>query len=227
MQITSDIWQLRAAMCELLSLSFRYPKDRALAQALSSGEWFEAVDEITAKLNLLTDTQLMKKAFDESKDIAVEELIHMLRREATPLFVGLPEAIVYPYEGAWLAVKAGKAPVLFVSKEALEAEAFCKSCGLKHNDEANDPIEAIWTELELMTYLALRAAEESNGLGSEEHIAPAANLPGGSAAAAWAAFVEDHAKPWMPGFAKDVIERSNIAFFPASASLLKTFIDSL
>ena len=38
MTVSADIWQARAAMCELLALSFRYPEDKVLAEAIASGE---------------------------------------------------------------------------------------------------------------------------------------------------------------------------------------------
>lgn len=46
MTVSANIWQARAAMCELLALSFRYPEDKVLAEAIASGEWGEAADEI-------------------------------------------------------------------------------------------------------------------------------------------------------------------------------------
>ena len=39
MTVSADLWQARAAMCELLALSFRYPEDKVLAEAIASGEW--------------------------------------------------------------------------------------------------------------------------------------------------------------------------------------------
>ena len=38
MTVSANIWQARAAMCELLALSFRYPEDKVLAEAIASGE---------------------------------------------------------------------------------------------------------------------------------------------------------------------------------------------
>lgn len=36
MTVSADLWQARAAMCELLALSFRYPEDKVLAEAIAS-----------------------------------------------------------------------------------------------------------------------------------------------------------------------------------------------
>ena len=52
MTVSADMWQARAAMCELLALSFRYPEDKVLAEAIASGEWGEAADEIAAVLGV-------------------------------------------------------------------------------------------------------------------------------------------------------------------------------
>lgn len=49
MTVSANIWQARAAMCELLALSFRYPEDKVLAEAIASGEWGEAADEIARR----------------------------------------------------------------------------------------------------------------------------------------------------------------------------------
>ena len=43
MTVSADIWQARAAMCELLALSFRYPEDKVLAEAT------EVVDKALAE----------------------------------------------------------------------------------------------------------------------------------------------------------------------------------
>lgn len=52
MTVSANIWQARAAMCELLALSFRYPEDKVLAEAIASGEWGEAADEIAGALGI-------------------------------------------------------------------------------------------------------------------------------------------------------------------------------
>lgn len=41
--ITKDQWQARAALCELLALSFRYP-DSVLAEVVCNGEWADAAN---------------------------------------------------------------------------------------------------------------------------------------------------------------------------------------
>lgn len=45
--IDAETWQIRAALCELLALSFRYP-DGELVDAIASGEWVEAARELAA-----------------------------------------------------------------------------------------------------------------------------------------------------------------------------------
>ena len=57
MTVSADMWQARAAMCELLALSFRYPEDKVLAEAIASGEWGEAADEIAQRLLELEEKQ--------------------------------------------------------------------------------------------------------------------------------------------------------------------------
>ena len=69
MTVSANIWQARAAMCELLALSFRYPEDKVLAEAIASGEWGEAADEIAGALGYAKQnyfTRLFTKYFGES-----------------------------------------------------------------------------------------------------------------------------------------------------------------
>ncbi|NHM16080.1 molecular chaperone TorD [Eggerthellaceae bacterium zg-887] len=229
MAVSADTWQARAALCELLALSFRYPEDRTLADAIASGEWDEAADEIAGVLGLAWDAAATGAAEVAAPGDSVE-LQKALRVEATRLFVGAPKPEVSPYEGVWRAVDDGVQVLLFVNSHSMEVERFCKACGLGRPEGTNEPLDAVWTELELLEYLALRAvmdAAEAEGAASVEEPGAAlasADLPGGSPEAAWGRFMADHAKVWMPRFAEAVAERSLVPFYCQVASLLKAFI---
>ena len=107
----------------------------------------------------------------------------------------------------------------------------------------------MWTELELLEYLALRAAadaaeaegiagdaavedvvededalEEFEDAGEPGEVVASADLPGGSPEAAWDEFMADHAKVWMPQFAAAVQEESRVPFYATAANLLGAFI---
>ena len=220
MTVSANIWQARAAMCELLALSFRYPEDKVLAEAIASGEWGEAADEIAGAL------------------------------------------ACSPYEGVWRAKAEGVQPLLFVNPHSMAVERFCKACGLGRPEGTNEPLDAVWTELELLEYLALRAAADAmdaaaeadveaggDGAPTEEQAAQykevgdeidefdaeddgpepgdvvaSADLPGGSPEAAWDEFMAEHAKVWMPQFAEACEKDSRVPFYKQAASLLGAFI---
>ena len=249
MTVSADMWQARAAMCELLALSFRYPEDKVLAEAIASGEWGEAADEIAAALGLAWSSAAAPGAAEAAALADPADIQKELRPEATRLFVGAPQAACSPYEGVWRATAEGVQPLLFVNPHSMAVERFCKACGLGRPEGTNEPLDAVWTELELLEYLALRAAadaaeaegiagdaavedvvededalEEFEDAGEPGEVVASADLPGGSPEAAWDEFMADHAKVWMPQFAAAVQEESRVPFYATAANLLGAFI---
>ncbi|WP_247645852.1 TorD/DmsD family molecular chaperone [Adlercreutzia caecimuris] len=250
MTVSADLWQARAAMCELLALSFRYPEDKVLAEAIASGEWGEAADEIAAALGLAWSSAAAPGAAEAAALADPTDIQKELRPEATRLFVGAPQAACSPYEGVWRATAEGVQPLLFVNPHSMAVERFCKACGLGRPEGTNEPLDAVWTELELLEYLALRAAadaaeaegiagdaaavedvvededalEEFEDAGEPGEVVASADLPGGSPEAAWDEFMADHARQWMPQFAAAVQEESRVPFYATAANLLGAFI---
>ena len=250
MTVSADMWQARAAMCELLALSFRYPEDKVLAEAIASGEWGEAADEIAGALGLAWSSAAAPGAAEAAALADPADIQKELRPEATRLFVGAPQAACSPYEGVWRATAEGVQPLLFVNPHSMAVERFCKACGLGRPEGTNEPLDAVWTELELLEYLALRAAadaaeaegiagdaaavedvvededtlEEFEDPGEPGDVVASADLPGGSPEAAWDEFVADHARQWMLQFTAAVQEESRVPFYRQAASLLAAFI---
>ncbi len=250
MTVSADLWQARAAMCELLALSFRYPEDKVLAEAIASGEWGEAADEIAAALGLAWSSAAAPGVAEAAALADPADIQKELRPEATRLFVGAPQAACSPYEGVWRATAEGVQPLLFVNPHSMAVERFCKACGLGRPEGTNEPLDAVWTELELLEYLALRAAadaaeaegiagdaaavedvvededalEEFEDAGEPGEVVASADLPGGSPEAAWDEFMADHARQWMPQFAVAVQEESRVPFYATAANLLGAFI---
>jgi TorA maturation chaperone TorD len=180
MAISAYDWQARAALCELLALSFYYPEDGVLAEAVVSGEWGEAAEEIASALNLdwkagTAPGAAEAAAFDDSA-----ELEKALRVTATRLFVGAPQPEVSPYEGIWRAKEEGVQGLLFVNPHSMDVERFCKACGLGRPEGTNEPLDSAWTELELLEYLALRAA--SDAFDAEEALEDVEGAPAIAAA---------------------------------------------
>ena len=220
MTVSADTWQARAAMCELLALSFRYPEDKVLAEAIASGEWGEAADEIAGALGIDWTAAAAPGAAEAAALPDPDDIQKELRPEATRLFVGAPEAACSPYEGVWRAKAEGVQPLLFVNPHSMAVERFCKACGLGRPEGTNEPLDHVATECELLEHLALRAA----GAEPPEGAPADADLPGGSPAAAYGAFLEEHARAWMPRFAEAVAAESRVPFYRDAAAFLGALV---
>ena len=201
-------WAARATAWELAALSFRYP-DPELEGAVASGEWAEAAREIAGALGLALPEGFGAGASAEG-----------LRPEATRLFVGAPEPAVSPYEGVWRAADDGVQALLFVNPHSMEVERFMRACGLGRPEGTNEPLDHVATECELMEHLALRAA----GAEPPEGAPAGADLPGGSPEAAYGAFLEGHARAWMPRFAERVAAESRVPFYRDAAAFLGALV---
>ena len=201
-------WAARATAWELAALSFRYPGPE-LEGAVASGEWAEAAREIAGALGLALPEGFGAGASAEG-----------LRPEATRLFVGAPEPAVSPYEGVWRAADDGVQALLFVNPHSMEVERFMRACDLGRPEGTNEPLDHVATECELMEHLALRAA----GAEPPEGAPAGADLPGGSPEAAYGAFLEGHARAWMPRFAERVAAKSRVPFYRDAAALLGALV---
>ncbi|MCI8451639.1 MAG: molecular chaperone TorD family protein [Eggerthellaceae bacterium] len=208
---SAEEWAARAAACELLALSLRYP-DEALHGIVASGEWACAADEIAAALGVALP--------DDWAEGAASTDFHDLRADATMLFVGAPKAACSPFEGYWRAEDAGVQPLMFVNPHSVAVERFCRACGLGQPEGVNEPLDHVATELELLEYLASVEA----GIGEPVPEGPApGELPGGSAGAAWEEFVRDHLLAFAPRFAARLAADARTAYYRATGRLLGAF----
>ena len=215
-------WRTRSTAWELAALSFSYPSE-ALCRAVSSGEWAEAAVEVASALGFsLPEGFETACACGSSATPEPEHALHVLRIEATRLFVGAPEPAISPYEGVWRSAADGAPALLFVNPYSTEVERFCRSCGLGRAEGTNEPLDHLATECELLEHLALR----SLGLAmDEESPLPAdADLPGGSPQAAYEAFLVEHVGTWAPGFAAAVSTETRLPFYRDATELLKALI---
>ncbi|WP_241156486.1 MULTISPECIES: molecular chaperone [unclassified Adlercreutzia] len=241
----TEAWAVRAAACELLALTLRYP-GATLAEAAASGEWLDAAREIAAALGLALPggfgaglpsaegehagagcegpgadgaAGASPAAAGSRPAPSAEELLRALRPEATRLFVGAPEPACSPYEGVWRAQAEGVPALLFVNPHSMEVERFCRACGLGRPEGTNEPLDHVATELELMCRLAVQAAGGAAGGGGSE-----GELPGGSPAAAYDELLNEHVLAWMPGFAARLADEARHPLYVAAAQLLAAFV---
>lgn len=221
-EMAREMWACRAACCELLALSFRYP-DEVLSGAVASGEWLDAARELAEALGLALPDDFGEalSSAEDGADVVPDEqasqLLRQLRPEATRLFVGAPDPACSPYEGVWRAHADGVQALLFVNPHSMDVERFCKACGLGRPEGTNEPLDHIATEMELLQYLASLEA----GIAQPAPESPAPDqLPGGSASAAFSQFVGEHVKTWVPDFAAKLADESRLPFYRAAAQLL-------
>lgn len=218
-------WEARAVALELLSFSFRYPTPE-LAESVISGEWCAACKDL-AEVGCLTlpdgfaDTELAADANGlVAKDS--ETLLHVLRAESTRLFIGAPDPAVPPFEGVWRAADDGVQALLFANPHTIEVMQFLKSCGVGQPEGFNEPLDHIATELAFLQYLSVLEAKMSLPFEEADAIEV---LPGGSAAAAYAQFFEEHPNTWMARFAAAVEKQTRLPYYRAAAQLLTAFLD--
>ncbi|MEG0071548.1 MAG: molecular chaperone TorD family protein, partial [Raoultibacter sp.] len=119
------------------------------------------------------------------------------------------------YEGSWHAAKKGERPLLFVNAEALAVGEACRLLGLERGGDANDSLDSIVIELEVLWCIALMAAgilECPKDVVAEE---------------AWESFLGQHVTSWMGGFAEDTLNETREPFYKATACLLQAFVKSM
>ena len=233
-----DIWSLKASACELLAFSLRYPT-ADVAGAIESGEWTAAAQEIADALGVALPADFAAGlaggvaagngsarvcAGEDVAEAQSEALLHALRADATRLFVGSPEPVVSPFEGVWRAADDGVDPLLFVNPHSMEVERFCHACGLGRPQGTNEPLDFAPTELELLQYLA---SVEAGLVEPAEGAPAAADLPGGSAAAAYGKFLSEHVSVWMPNFAEKLCDQAHHPFYHAVGQLLRAYLPAL
>lgn len=218
-------WMTWATAWEFAAFSFRYPTP-AHVDALESGQWAAAADEIMEALDVSVPEGFAWAARDAAEQAHGGGVLDALRTESTRLLIGTPHAVCSPYEGQWRQAGDFRTP-LFVNKYSLEVERFCKECGFARPEGTNEPLDHVATECELLERLALSAAGCAGDGGDASGDDPDGGLVEVSAEAAaqlYERFVAEHASAWMPQFAAEVKEASGLAFFQAAACYLEALL---
>lgn len=250
-----ESWQAKAALCELLALSLRYP-ERRLVEAVASGEWADAACELSEMLGM------------DPPNVLAESGLHPVGP------VGKKEEGPWPFDGDGElssqapASRGGDASPQRMDQgallHALRAEA--TRLFVVAPNPAVSPYEGIWRAkddgVQGLLFVNPHSMDverfcASCGLGRPEgvnepldHIAtelellqylaslaagiaaPAeggpspSELPGGSPEAAYAQFLEEHLLVWAPRFAEVVEARARHPFYKAVAELLKAFLQA-
>ncbi len=208
-------WPVQAAVYELIALTFAYPSD-VLAEAVSSGEWAEAVGEIAETLGLdVSLAELNERGIYGEK--GEEKTLEALRIEATRLFVGAPKPLVSPFEGIWRAVDDRLQPLLFVNPHSMAVERFVKSCGFGQVEGKNEPFDHVAIEFEFLQHLSMLEALMTQ-------VEPRIDPPEDGWAGAHDRFLSEHICAWVPRFAEKTAQESREPFFIIAAKFLDAVV---
>lgn len=204
-------WSVQAAVYEIIALTFTYPGD-VLAEAVSSGEWAEAVREIAETLGLdVSPAEL--ETLELYEEDGKEKTLEALRIEATRLFVGTPKPLVSPFEGIWRATDDRLQPLLFVNPHSMAVERFVKSCGFGQVEGKNEPFDHVAIEFEFLQHLSMLEALMMQ-------VEPRIDPPEDGWAGAHDRFLSEHVCAWIPRFAEKTTQESREPFFIVAAKFL-------
>lgn len=203
-----------AAFFELMALSFSYP-DREFMDLIQSGKYKDAYLELAGLVGLDEQTiSDMTATLDDMAQRDTEELFHELRIEYTRMFVGTPKPLVSISEGVWLAHKRGDGVVLAViNKGTIAVERFMKSCGIFPSETNREPIDNIYTECEFMQYLLTKPTFPDDFVHTPSE--------------AYDLFLKEHLAAWIPGFAEQVQEITELAWFGSLVRTMSSYVKLL
>lgn len=210
-EVSADAWMTRATLFELLSLGLLKP-ERAVAEALTSGEFAAACAETLVTLGLKDAAAVTAELLAGYEDADAEGAYHEILREYTRLFVGEREPLVTPFAGVRAAQAKGQQGLLFVGKESMDVERFMRRAGVAKNlaaGQSNDPVDHIGTMCEFCKFLCLvnaRAVAPAEGAVVE--------------AGDFDRFMADHFVPYATWCAVQLRELSRIPFYGAMAVML-------
>ena len=154
--------------------------------------------------------------------VASGEWAAAAREIAGALGLALPEGL-----GEGLSGRSGPEDAL----HALRPEATRLFVGAP--EPAVSPYEGVWRAaddgVQALLFVNPHSMEverfmRSCGLGRPEGAQAGSGLPGGSPAAAYGAFLEEHARAWMPRFADAVAAESRVPFYRDAAAFLGALV---
>ena len=210
--VSLQAWMNRATAFELLAHAYLLPT-RELAEALTSGDYAAACDEVAEALSFGEDSAIrIRELLATYEGLDAQEVFHELRHEHTHLFIGEKRPPITPYAGVWAAEQNGQQGLLFVGRKTIEIEHFMVRCGVAKDLAAghtNDPVDHVGTMCEFAKFLCLVNAE-------------AIQVPQGAAIekADFDLFVGECFSGYAKWLAAEVSEKARTPFFQAAACLL-------
>ena len=213
---TRGVWQARAALGELLVLSFS-PPSRPLTITVAQGEYVRAACAIARDLERELPAPFAEELaqYEEMADTA---LLEKLEKEYARLFGNGEEGALLASSGALSCYESdwrNDAATFTETIEADVAEAY-RACGLMAKSHLGDPLDHLEAEIEFLEFVALAHV----GMVDTNPEAPVGAEGYG---AAFTNFMDTHAGKWMPPFADAVIAQTELPFYRSAARLLKVF----
>lgn len=203
-----------ADVCELLASATPFPNEN-LANALADGGLAGDALACLEDCGVAHDQAVAAcSSWDRLVGQSASAILADIRRTHSLLFVRQGSGVaVWPYESAFLHVRAGKTgePALFRGPVTLEVEQAMREVGVLPRDSRVEPCDSVWDEFMFLSYLFGNEADALNS-GDAEAVA----LYRGRSAA----FAERHALRWMPGFFGAIERKLSDVAEPESASHL-------
>ncbi len=199
-----------ADACELLASASAFP-DEALADALSDGRLVADAQSCLEDSGIPSnEASAICEPWRKLTGKDSDAILAGIRRAYSLLFVRQGSGVaVWPYESAFLHVKAGRdgEPALFRSAVTLAVEQMMNKAGGLPQDARTEPCDSVWHEFMFLSFLL---GSEAEALASDNEEAEVL------AHSRTETFVEEHASHWLPDFFSAVERELPIAVEPES-----------
>jgi len=208
MMETKECIQTRKNFYAFLYRMYLEEPPRKLAEDLVSKK-VPIPENMSLNDDMIDGFSLLKEYIDKSTD--VEAVYEKLRDEYTRLFLGLPVAIIPPYESVYRCETREGTPervgVLLKVKEDY------RRAGISKSKEYKEPEDHIAFELRFMHYLC---EEELKAIGDGARMRDCLTLQ--------REFMDEHLLQWVPKLCDDLYENEQSDFYKCIAKMTKGFL---
>lgn len=213
----------------LLAEAFRFPADDRLAKALADGsfssDWTASLQDARSQdFSAYESDTPQHDRFQSHNDEGVSlGDASAMRREYSRLFLAPgSNVLIWPYESAFLHRAAGHTdtPNLFRMQTTADTEQQMADAGVRPQNLRIEPCDTISTELDFISYLYARLAEEMQKTGGIDQTS-----------SEWipriSKFAQSHILQWFPDFFNQVKEHAKIPEYQLFAELGTDYVYEL
>ena len=196
---------------ELFSLALQPPMP-AWMDAITSGELASQMQQAWEELELPREPiARYVDVMDGYRGRSNDEVLTEVRREATRLHYGDGQ-LVRNTEGLWRLESEGRTGVFIINRYARQVSDYMRECGVVRVQGYNDSMDSIESECYFMSILA----------SNPQYLLDAGRDP----QQLFEEFMNEHMKVWVPGYCDQMCETTRCAYYDATCSLLKAFIEA-